>query len=405
MPLNDVKIRNAKPKDKAYKLADEKGLFLHVTTKNQKYWRLKYRYAGKEKLLAFGVYPEITLSEAREKRDDARKLLSNNIDPSENKKAIKTSIHNKAANNFEVITREWFAKQTQNWSATHTDRTLRRFEKDIFPWLGHRPITEITAPELLTLLRRIEERGAVETAHRALSNCSQVFRYAIATGRAERDPSPDLRGALPPVKGTHFAATIDPQSFAGLLRAIDAYEGTLIVKSALKLAPLVFVRPGELRQAKWSEIDFEKAEWRYIVTKTNTPHIVPLSKQALAILEELYPLTGRGTYLFPSARTTERPMSDNAILGALRRAGISKEEMTGHGFRATARTLLDEVLGIRPDFIEHQLAHAVRDPNGRAYNRTAHLEERKKMMQQWADYLDKLKRGTEVIHLSSRGVA
>ncbi len=224
-----------------------------------------------------------------------------------------------------------------------------------------------------------------------MGNCGQVFRYAIATGRAERDPSQDLKGALPPVKGAHFAAQTTPESFSKLLKVIDGYEGTLIVRCALRLAPLVFVRPGELRNAEWADIDIDNAEWRYIVTKTDTPHIVPLSKQAIAILQELHPLTGSGRYLFPSARSINRPMSDNAILAALRRLGVSKEEATGHGFRATARTLLDEVLGVRPDFIEHQLAHAVRDPNGRAYNRTAYLPERKKMMQDWADYLDSIK--------------
>ncbi len=259
------------------------------------------------------------------------------------------------------------------------------------------PRTMVTASEILTALRRIESRGALETAHRALSNCGQVFRYAIATGRAVHDPTSDLRGALPPVKPVHLAATTDPKQVAAILRAIDGYEGTLTVKCALRLAPLVFVRPGELRRAEWPDVDLDTAEWRYIVTKTKTPHIVPLSRQAVEILRELHPLTGRGRFVFPSARSTARPMSDNAILAAMRRSGINKDEMTGHGFRAVARTILDEVLGVRPDFIEHQLAHAVRDPNGRAYNRTAHLPERKKMMQQWADYLDKLKAPADVI--------
>ena len=248
-------------------------------------------------------------------------------------------------------------------------------------------------------MRRIENRGALETAHRALGNCGQVFRYAVATGRAMRDPCGDLRGALPPVKGEHFAATTEPKRVAELLRAMDGYEGTLTVRCALRLAPLVFVRPGELRNAEWADIDLDAAEWRYTVTKTRTPHIVPLSRQAVEILRELHPLTGRGRFVFPGARSNGRPMSDNAILAAMRRMGIGKDEMSGHGFRAVARTILDEVLGVRPDYIEHQLAHAVRDPNGRAYNRTAHLPERRKMMQQWADYLDTLKAGAEVIPL------
>ena len=285
----------------------------------------------------------------------------------------------------------WFAKYSSRWSENHGSKTLRRLERDIFPWLSSEPISDINAPKLLTVVQRIENRGAIETAHRALSNCGQVFRYAIATGRAERDPSQDLRGALTPVKGKHFAAVTEPKDVAKLLRVLDEYEGTLIVKSALRLAPLVFVRPGELRKAEWEHIDFDSAEWRYTVTKTDTPHIVPLSKQALDILSELRPLTGLDRYVFPSARSKARPMSDNAILAAMRRMGIDKKEMTTHGFRAMARTILDEVLRFRPDIIEHQLAHAVRDPNGRAYNRTAHLPERKKMMQAWADYLDELK--------------
>lgn len=297
----------------------------------------------------------------------------------------------RSVNSFEVVVREWFLKYSSNWSQGHAEKIIQRFERDIFPWIGATPISEVTPPILLTVIRRIEERGALETAHRALSNCGQVFRYAIATGCAERDSSQDLRGALPPVKVKHFAAQTNPKRFGELLKIFDGYEGSLIVRCALRLAPLVFVRPGELRHAKWADINFETEQWSYIVTKTETPHIVPLAKQAISILQELHPLTGGDSFIFPSARSNTRPMSDNAILAALRRLGISKEEATGHGFRATARTLLDEVLGVRPDIIEHQLAHAVRDPNGRAYNRTAHLIERKKMMQDWADYLDLLK--------------
>lgn len=301
------------------------------------------------------------------------------------------------ANSFEVVAREWVAKRSTTWTPNHTDRIMRCFERDIFPWIGGRPIADLAAPELLTVVRRIEGRGAIETAHRALSNCGQVLRYAVATGRAIHDPSRDLRGGLTPVKSTHLAATTDPKKLAEILRALDGYEGTLTVVCALRLAPLVFVRPGELRKAKWADFDLDSAEWRYTVTKTNTPHIVPLSTQAVEILRVLHPLTGCGRFVFPGARSNSRPMSDNAILAAMRRMGIGKEEMSGHGFRAVARTILDEVLGVRPDFIEHQLAHAVRDPNGRAYNRTAHLLERKRMMQQWADYLDELKFTAEVI--------
>jgi integrase len=394
MPLSDTAVRNAKAKERPYKLADEKGMYLLVN-KTGKYWRFDYRFDGKRKTLALGVYPDVTLKDAREKRDEARKLLAQGIDPSAQKKATKAA----EAETFEAIAREWFAKFQASWVASHADRIIRRLERDIFPWIGARPIREVSAPKLLAVLRRIEERGALETAHRALQNCGQIFRYAIATGRADRDISADLKGALPPVKGGHFAAVTDPAMIGQLLRAIDAYEGTFPVKCALRLAPLVFVRPGELRTAEWKDIDLDGAEWRYIVTKTQTPHIVPLSKQAVEILRELHPLTGHGRYVFPSARTPDgsRPMSDVALLAALRRIGYTKGEMSIHGFRALARTVLDETLGFRPDFIEHQLAHAVRDPNGRAYNRTAHLLERRKMMQAWADYLDGLKRGADVI--------
>jgi integrase len=402
MPLTDTAIRNAKPGEKTIKLFDERGLYLEVSRSGGKWWRLKYRFDGKEKRLSLGVYPDVSLKDARERRDAARKLLADGTDPSENRKAQKSARADRAANSFEVVAREWFAKYSATWAKDHGNRIIRRFERDIFPWIGGRPIAEITAPELLTVVRRIEDRGALETAHRALGNCGQVFRYAVATGRAERDPSGDLRGALPPVKGEHFAATTDPKRVGEILRALDGYQGTLTVRCALRLAPLVFVRPGELRKAEWADIDLDAAEWRYTVTKTNTPHIVPLSRQAVAILRELQPLTGRGQFVFPGARSNGRPMSDNAILAAMRRMGIGKEEMSGHGFRAVARTILDEELGVRPDYIEHQLAHAVRDPNGRAYNRTAHLPERRKMMQQWADHLDRLKAGAEVIPLHGR---
>lgn len=402
MPLTDTAIRNAKPSDKAKRMFDSRGLYLEISPRGGKWWRLKYRFAGKEKRLSLGVYPDVSLKMARERRDEARKLLANEVDPSENRKAIKAARDERSANSFEVIGREWFTKHSPNWSANHADRIIRRLERDIFPWIGGKPIAGIAAPELLDVVRRIEKRGALETAHRALGNCGQVFRYAVATGRAERDPSGDLRGALPPVKGKHFAAVTEPKQVAEVLRALDGYEGTLTVRCALRLAPLVFVRPGELRHAQWEDIDLEEAEWRYTVTKTDTQHIVPLSRQAVEILRELQPLTGQSRYVFPGARSNARPMSDNAILAAMRRMGIGKEEMSGHGFRAMARTILDEVLGFRPDYIEHQLAHSVRDPNGRAYNRTAHLPKRKKMMQDWADYLDKLKAGADVIPINRR---
>ena len=403
MPLTDSIARNAKPAAKTIRIFDHDGLYLEISPRGGKWWRLKYRYAGKEKRVSLGVYPEVNLKKARARTVEARQLLDSGVDPSENRRAAKAAQMDGAANSFEVVTREWIEQQMKTWVRGHGERILTRFERDIFPWIGARPIADLTAPELLTTVRRIEKRGALETAHRALGNCGQVFRYAIATGRTRRDPTGDLRGALPTVKPTHFAAITEPKRVGALMRAIDGYEGSLTVRCALRLAPLVFVRPGELRHAQWSAMDLDVSEWRYTVTKTNTPHIVPLSAQAVAILRELKPLTGRGRFVFSSARSSQRPMSDNAILAAMRRMGIAKDEMSGHGFRAMARTILDEVLGFRPDFIEHQLAHAVRDPNGRAYNRTAHLEERRKMMQAWADYLDRLKNGADVIPILKAG--
>ncbi len=404
MRLTDKACKNAKPSEKPRKMADGHGLYLEIMPNGSKYWRLKYRFDGKENRLAFGVYPEVSLKDARERLSQARKLLASGTDPSENRKAVKAARADSLGNSFEVIARERFAKLSSTLSESHCNRIMRGLEKDVFPWIGGRPIADVKAPELLSVLRRIEERGAMETAHRTLQNCGQVFRYAIQTARADRDPSTDLRGALSPVKKSHLAAITDPKAVGDLLRAIDGYEGYLVTKCALRLAPLVFVRPGELRQAQWAEIDLEKAEWNIPAErmKMREPHLVPLSRQAIEILQELHALTGNSRYLFPSARTNSRPMSNNAILAALRRMGYSRDEMTGHGFRAMARTILDEVLGVRPDFIEHQLAHAVRDPNGRAYNRTSHLPERKKMMQQWADYLDDLKTGAKVIPLNDR---
>ena len=393
MPLTDVVIRSAKPTTKARKLYDSGGLYLEVSPSGGKWWRLKYRFNGKENRISLGVYPETTLRAARDRRDTERKLLAEGIDPSKSRKTEKSAQANRAANSFEQVAREWFGKFSPSWAPAHAARKIRLFERDIFPWIGQQPIAEITAPELLSVLHRIEKRGVSETERRALVSCGQVFRYAVASGRAERDPSGDLRGALPPVKGEHFAAITEPNSLAAILRAFEGYNGTLPVRCALRLMPLLFVRPGELRTAEWSQIDLDAAEWRYMVTKTQTEHIVPLSRQAVAILRELYPLTGNGHFVFPSARSNTRPMSDNAILAAMRTMEIAKDVTTGHGFRATARTILDEVLGVRTDLIEHQLAHRVKDPNGRAYNRTAFLPERREMMQTWADFLDQLKCG------------
>ena len=399
MALTDTAIRKVKAGDKPEKLSDEKGLFLLIHPNGSKYWRMKYRYGGKEKMLAFGVYPEVGLKDARERRDEARKLLSNDIDPALNRKVQKAAKAERAANSFEAVAREWFAKHSPGWADGHADKIIRRLEKDVFPWIGGRPIAEIEPPELLHVLRRIETRGALDTAHRAHQNCGQVFRYAVQTGRASRDPSADLRGALPPAKHENFASITEPAKVAELLRAIDAFRGTLVVRSALLLAPLLFVRPGELRKAEWSGFDLDRAEWRYMVTKTKTEHLVPLASQAVAILRELQALTGDRRYVFPG-RDPQKPMSEAAVNAALRRMGYdTKTEITGHGFRAMARTILHEELHFKPEVIEHQLAHKVPDALGTAYNRTKFIKERKAMMQAWADYLDKLKAGAEVLQL------
>jgi len=397
MPLNEMKVRNAKSKNKFYKITDSDGLYLHVAETGGKLWRFRYRFDGKEKLLALGSYPEISLLDARQKRDEARRQLAHNIDPGAIRKAQKQA-NIQETETFEVIAREWHNKFMPIWKESHSSRVLSRLERDVFPHISKRPIAQIKAPELLGVLRRLESRGILHTAHIIRGICGQIFRYAVATGRAERDPSADLRGALPPVKTINRAAITDPVKVGQLLRAIDSYRGSFVVQSALKFAPLTFVRPGELRHAEWSEIDFEKAEWNIPAhkMKMKQPHLVPLSKQAIEILTEIKKLTGEGQYVFPG-RTSSRPMSDNAILAALRNMGYEKSEMSGHGFRAMARTILDEVLQFRPDLIEHQLAHAVRDPLGRAYNRTQHLDDRRKMMQKWADYLDGLKVGAKVI--------
>jgi integrase len=392
-PLSDIQVKGAKPKNKDYKLSDGFGLHLLVTPTGGKLWRLQYRYDDKQNLLSFGSYPSVSLADARERREYARKLLANGVDPVAIKRAQKAARGEHAANSFEAVAREWHSKFSGTWSAGHADTIKERLEKEVFPFIGARPVAEITPPELLAVLSRMESRGALGMAHRVRTYCSHVFRFAVATCKAERDIASDLRGALPPVKFGHMAAPTDPKEVAPLLRAIDVYQGYFVVKCALRLAPLLFVRPGELRQAEWTEIDFSTEQWNIPgeKMKMKEPHIVPLSQQAVEILRELQPLTGHGKFVFPCARSLSRPMSNNSINSALRRMGFDKSEITGHGFRAMARTILDEVLQVRADFIEHQLAHAVRDPNGRAYNRTAYLVERRKMMQVWADYLDGLK--------------
>lgn len=393
--LTSSAVANAKPRAKPYKLTDGRSMYLLVKSDGARWWRFDYRRPGsaKRNTLSLGVYPDVSLRQARERRDDARKLLADGIDPGEKRKAESLA----GAETFEAIAREWFAKHKLHWGKDHADNVIERLTRDVFPWIGNKAIGTLTAPEVLSVLRRVEARGALETAHRERAYCGQIMRYAVATGRAEGDVTRDLRGALSPVKTKHFAAITDPARIGELLRAIEGFSGNLPTRCALQLSALTFVRPGELRAAEWADFDLDGGEWRYTTSKTNTQHIVPLASQAVAILRELQPLTGSRPNLFPGARDRKRPMSNATINAALRRMGFDSDTMTGHGFRAMARTVLDEVLGFRPEYIEHQLAHAVRDPLGRAYNRTAHLAERRKMMQAWADYLDVLRSDAKVV--------
>ena len=398
--LSATAINNAKPKDKPYKLADEKGLYLFIQAIGSKLWRFDYRFLGKRKTLALGSYPDVSLSHARDKRDKARSLLAGDppIDPSENRKAEKSSKLLSSENSFEVIAREWWQTHMNNKAASHKNKVIRRFELYLFPWIGNKPIADITAPQMLQVVKRIETLNKLETAHRALQTAGQVFRYAVQTGRAIRDVTVDLKGALPPTSIKHMAAFTEPKQIAELLRAIDGFGGTLTVQCALRLSPLVFVRPSELRQAKWRDIDLDAGEWRYLVSKTKTDHLVPLSIQAINILKTIHPLSGHGEYVFQGGHSPLRPMSEAAVNAALKRMGYdTQSEITGHGFRAMARTILHERLNIDPHVIEHQLAHKVPDALGAAYNRTKFIEQRKVMMQQWADYLDELKAGAKVV--------
>lgn len=396
MSLTDTAIRRTKPTSAVQKLRDGGGLYLLLKPDGARWWRWDYRrpVTGKRNTLSLGTYPEVSLASVRERHAAARKLLAESIDPGEQRKAQKVASLELATNTFEALAREHLAMRAKKLSAGSVKRETRLIEKDLTPYIGQRPIAAITPRELLETLRKIEGRGAVETAHRARMLVSQVLRYAIATGRADRNVAEDLKGALAPPEGRHFASMTEPKQIAELLRSMDGYQGSPIVIAALRLAPLVFVRPGELRRARWADIDLECGEWRFTASKTGQSHVVPLASQSVAILRSVHPVTGRNEFVFPSVRGKGRPMSENTINAALRRLGYDSDTMTGHGFRAMARTVLDEVLGFRPDYIEHQLAHAVRDPNGRAYNRTAHLVERAKMMQAWADYLDGLRTST-----------
>lgn len=391
--LNDTFIKNLSRKNsKQVKFADGGGLYIHLSESGSKLWRMSYRFEGKQKMLCFGQYPAISLRQARLLRDNAKELLANGLDPMAEKKALKEAKSAIWQNTFEIVAREWFAKNAPNWTEQYSKRLLNTIQKNLFLFLGSRAIYEITSPELLKVLRSIEDRGALETAHRVLQTSGRIFRYAVATGRCEYDITASLQGALPPVKVKHFASITEPKKVGELLRAIDNYDGQFWVVCALKLSPLFFLRPSELRKAEWSEFDFDAKEWRIPANrmKMRVQHLVPLSKQALKILKDLQPLTGNGRYLFPSLRTTDRPMSENTVNAALRRLGYSSEEMTGHGFRSMASTLLNEI-GYNRDWIERQLAHGDRDSVRSAYNYAEWLPERRNMMQEWSDYLDNLK--------------
>ncbi|MET3653103.1 tyrosine-type recombinase/integrase [Dyella japonica] len=400
--LTDTKLRTLKPREKVYRVADTNGLCIEVRPTGAKLWRYRYRYAGRPSMAALGEYPIMSLAEARSERDKARALVKSGASPAHVAKAERATRLEKAGNTFASVALEFIAKrEKEGMGAGSVERSRRLIESDLAS-IGSLPVAEMSAPALLAALRKMEKRGVVESAHRARGLAGQVFRYAIATGRAERNPAADLIGALERPQTKHFATIILPSKIGELLRAIDRYEGSPVTIAALKLAPLAFVRPGELRSAEWSEFHLDKAVWDIPAEKMKMkqPHLVPLSDQAVELLRDLHLLTGRGKYVFPGVRSVRRPMSENTINAALRYMGFDSETMTGHGFRAMARTVLDEELGFPVDHIEHQLAHAVKDANGRAYNRTTHLPARRKMMQAWADYLDSLRSGAKIIPLA-----
>lgn len=401
MALTDTFVKQVKPaKPAGDKYTDGQGMYLLVKLAG-KYWRMDYRHLGKRKTLALGVYPAVSLAKARARRAEARELLADGVDPAQAKREERHASTAAAGNTFEAVARDWLGKTAAKRAETTQQKVTSWLERNIFADLGAMPISTIKPRDVLMTVQKIEARGAVDSAHRVKQICGQIFRFAVATGLAERDVTADLKGALATATKTNYAAITEPKEVGALLRSIHAYTGYPYACAALKLSPLVFVRPGELRSAEWNEFDLDAAEWRIPAhkMKMKAEHMVPLSSQAVKILRELYPLTGHGKYLFPSIRTGERCMSENTINAALRGMGYDSETMTGHGFRATARTILDEVLEERPDLIEHQLAHAVKDPNGRAYNRTAHLPARRLMMQRWADYLDALRQNAQVVQI------
>lgn len=398
MALTDTQLRKAKPADKDYSITDGQGLSILITSKGAKGWRFRYRHLGKPKLMSFGTYPEVTLQQARVRRDEARALVAKDIDPGQDRKEHKHKVKLESLNTFKAVATEWHALHNKSKSERHQQRVKRWLEFYLYPSLGQKAVSSITAPMVLDATSILQKQGKLETAHRIIQTAGQVFRYAIQKGFAAYNPAPDLKGALPPPVVKNMAAMIEPKDFADLLRNIDGYSGTLTVQCALKLAPLVFQRIGELRHMKWADLDFENNEWRYLVTKTKTQHIVPLSKQAIAIIEKMRSFSSHGMYVFPGGRTHERPMSENAINAALRNMGYDTQaEITGHGFRAIAQTLGEQELGLDPKHIERQLAHSVANPLGTAYERAQFLKDRKVMMQRWADYLDELKVGAKIV--------
>lgn len=388
---------------KVGKQYDEGGLFLLHKPNGSKLWRFRYWEDGKEKNLALGAYPGVTIQEARRLRDEAQKLRHAGVDPQVKRNTENIEREKAAFNTFEAVGRLWFEANRSKWVEDHAKKIISRLERDVFPYLGKRPIAEITPADVLEALGKIRDRGAEslghkgrglhETARRAFGNCGMIFRFAVARNLVPSDPTRDLKGEFPKPAPQHFAAILDPEEIGQLMRAIDGYRGSPIVQAALRLSPLVFVRPGELRQALWKDIDLDTGEWRFVSTKKNVAHIVPLCRQAAEVLRGLHPFTAAGEYVFPSARSFARPMSNNAVLAAIRAMGFGAEKMTGHGFRAMARTRLHETLKMPVEAIEKQFSHSVPDMNGTAYNRTQFLDDRRKMMQEWADYLDSLKSG------------
>jgi len=396
MALTNTAAKNAKPKPKLYRLTDGAGMYLLIKPSGKKYWRLDYALHGKRKTYAIGSYPQISLKDARVKREEAKQLITDGVDPVQSRQQAKHDRTVSAGNIFEAIAEEWFVKQ--DWTQGHRRTVRSRLDRDVIPWMGQRPINEITAPEILRVLRRIESRGAIETTHRCKTICSQVFRYAIASGLADQDPTISLSNALKTHKSVKMAAITDPEKAGGLMRAIRCYQGDIITRCALVLSALTFVRPGELRHAEWQEIIWIKKEWVIpgAKMKMRKDHTIPLSEQALSVLREIHQLTKNGKYVFPSLRSNSRPMSENTVLAALRRMGYSKEEMTPHGFRSMASTLLHEN-GFNHEAIELQLAHSRKDTVSAAYDRSRLMPERRQMMQWWSDYLVQLENGEKAV--------